>query len=373
MGKKIKSREAQRRAAVEAVDRRLRAHSRAEIGPALVESYYELEPLYRGRIEAYRGHALNAPDLWRCRLRSRSTERRFLDLVKFTFAKYRVPKHLEQVWLDAQAHVGGGGSGDLRRWYILVGQGRSLYKEAARAFMSKVETHHFLSAPADLPWLRAFWYAFARAHGADESVAQRIARTRLAGQPVASPFWKEVARYFARNPIATPEMNDLIDFIQAAKEEDENFSLAGRSLEALRRRTIEWHRALRRRQTVCGGSWDGCPLPDVDYEAGREGKRAIWRFRQIRSGNDLYKEGARMHHCVVTYKPRCMSGDISIWSLTCEFPIGKVNRGVTLEVRNDGAIMQCRGFANRLPYANEVTMVRRWAGEHGLKWTAAER
>jgi len=44
-----------------------------------------------------------------------------------------------------------------------------------------------------------------------------------------------------------------------------------------------------------------------------------------------------------------------------------------MEVTQDGRIVQCRGFANRLPYPNEVTTVKRWAGEHGLTWAARER
>ena len=80
-----------------------------------------------------------------------------------------------------------------------------------------------------------------------------------------------------------------------------------------------------------------------------------------------------MHHCVAGYKLACMQGYISIWSLTSEFPIGHVNRGVTMEVTKDGRIVQCRGFANRLPYANEVAMAKRWAREHGLTWASLER
>ena len=79
-----------------------------------------------------------------------------------------------------------------------------------------------------------------------------------------------------------------------------------------------------------------------------------------------------MHHCVASYKHLCMNGQVSIWTLTSEFPLGHINRGVTLEVRNDGAIVQCRGFANRLPYGNEVAAVKRWANEHGLRWAAIE-
>jgi hypothetical protein len=46
---------------------------------------------------------------------------------------------------------------------------------------------------------------------------------------------------------------------------------------------------------------------------------------------------------------------------------------VTLEVTKDGRIVQCRGFANRLPHGNEVTMAKRWANEHDLTWAALER
>ena len=63
-----------------------------------------------------------------------------------------------------------------------------------------------------------------------------------------------------------------------------------------------------------------------------------------------------MHHRVAGYK-RLMSADVSIWSLACEFPLGHVNKGVTVEVRTSGVIMQCRGFANRPAYANELAMV----------------
>jgi hypothetical protein len=386
MGKKIKSREAQLRAAEGEIAARLRARSKDKAGPAFIGSYAEFAPAYREKIETFRGSALRAPEAWRCRLRSRSPERRFLELVRFTFARYRVARHLENAWIE-ETHafadqvgvpVGANRAGEegaaFRSWYILVAQGGSLYKHATQGFMSKLETHHFLTAPDELGTTqRAFWYAIARAQTGDMNVAVKVARTRLSAFPLGVPFWRDVARYFARNPTSIMEMNDLVDFIQAAHEADEHFSLSGRSLEGLRRRMGAWHRTLRRREIVCGGTWEGHALPDVDYEAGGEERRAIWRFRQIKTGNDLFKEGQRMHHCVVSYKFRCMSADISIWSLTCEYPLGKLNRGVTLELRNDGAIVQCRGFANRLPYANEVTVVKRWAAAHGLTWQAMER
>jgi hypothetical protein len=108
-------------------------------------------------------------------------------------------------------------------------------------------------------------------------------------------------------------------------------------------------------------TYDGNRLIETKME------KATWRFRQIKTGDDLLRESRHMHHCVASYKARCLNGDVSIWSLTCEYPIGQANKGITIEVRRDGAIVQCRGFGNRAAYGNEMAMVRRWADEFGLK------
>ena len=204
-------------------------------------------------------------------------------------------------------------------------------------------------------------------------MAVKVAQSKISNYSIASSWWKEVARFFARNPATVQELDDFVDYLFVAKQENEAFSLKGRTLATLRRRMEDWHRELRKSQSIGGGAWAGSPLPDVDYETGSEDQPAIWRFRQIKTGNELFREGQRMHHCVAGYKFACVNGSISIWSLTSEFPIGQVNRGVTMEVTKDGRIVQCRGFANRLPYANEVTMVKRWALEHNLTWASLER
>jgi PcfJ-like protein len=389
MGKSNKLRQARRQQAERSVCAVLEAHSRRKTEPAVAVSYGDFAPSYRAKIEAWRPAALRRPEDWRCRLKSRSQERRFLDLVRFTFARYPAPAHLEQVWIrdvedDFVDHpalsLRRAGAGhratarpDLRGWYLVATQGGSLHKQLAHPYLTKLETHHFLNAPGELPSERAFWYAVARAQSEDGGSARKVALTRLVDYSIASSFWREAARFFARNPTTIEEMNDLIDFIRAAKEEDEGFALKGRTLPALRRRMEEWHRALRKQQAICGGSWAGAAIPDVEYRAGREENPAIWRLRQIKTGNDLFREGQRMHHCVAGYKFLCARGDVSIWSLTCEHPLGHVNKGVTIELRRDGAIVQCRGFANRLPFANEAAMVKRWAREHGLSWQALER
>jgi len=385
MGKKLKSREARRRDVERAICAVLEAHSKRDVSPRAVERYDSFTEPYHTKIKALRGYALRAPEDWRCRIKSRSEERRFINLVRFSFARYRVAAHLENAWIDEFTddlvdrvgelpYTPAAHRVDLRRWYLVAAQGGSLYKQHTSSYLTKLETHHFLTAPDDVTSSQqALWYAVARAQTERCEIARRIGQSQLVRHSIASTWWREVARFFARNPVPLHEMNDLIDYLRVAKTENAGMSLKGRSLHALQRRREEWHRALRKHNAIGGGSWAGRPIPDVDYEAGSEKKKAIWRFRQIKTGNELFREGQRMHHCVASYKHLCMNDQVSIWSLTTEFPPGHINRGVTIEVRNDGAIVQCRGFANRLPYGNEVAAVKQWANQYGLRWAAIER
>jgi len=387
MGKRTRWRAERRRETEVWVCAILENHSRSDARPRAAERFCDFKPDYRDKVEALRGYALREPEDWRCRLKSRLVERRFFELIRFVFARYPVPAHLERVWIEdvaddfvdriAAPNLAAGrqpGAPDLRYWYLTVAQGGSLYKAETHPYLSRQETHHFLTAPPEIASVKqALWYAIARAQTDHTDVAVNVARSKIANYSIASTFWKEVARFFARYPLATHETNDLADFLLVTKREDEAFTLKGLTLASLRRRMEDWHDALRRNSAVCGGAWAGSPLPDIDYTIGEDANRAIWRVRQIKTGDELFREGQRMHHCVVTYKGLCMQGHCSIWSLTSEFPIGRLNRGVTLEVSKDGRIVQCRGFANRLPYANEVTMVKRWAREHGLTWASPER
>src|SRR5262249_46648906 len=120
---------------------------------------------------------------------------------------------------------------DLRRWYLVAAQGGSLYRHHTSAYLTKLETHHFLNAPDDVTWSQqALWYAVARAQTERIEIACRIGQSQLIRHSIASSWWREVARFFARNPVPLPEMNDLIDYLRIAKNENAGMSLKGRSL-----------------------------------------------------------------------------------------------------------------------------------------------
>src|SRR5882757_9036695 len=129
MGKKLKLREARRQDAARAVSAVLEAHSKHNIRPRAAERWRDLDPRLRAQVDGLRASAIRDPQAWRCRIKSRQDDRRFIDLVRFVFTQYSVPQHLENTWVepgeddfvDRVAPLGqaGGRSAsrpDLRQW-----------------------------------------------------------------------------------------------------------------------------------------------------------------------------------------------------------------------------------------------------------------
>src|SRR5262245_45516432 len=81
MGRKIRLREAQRLGAERAVCARLEEHARRNLPSAAPARYGDFQRDWSRKVELYREFALRSPDEWRCRLKSRAPERRFLDLI----------------------------------------------------------------------------------------------------------------------------------------------------------------------------------------------------------------------------------------------------------------------------------------------------
>src|SRR5262249_16844211 len=156
-------------------------------------------------IKPYERYALRPPEDWRCNIRVRCPQKRFLELVQFSFARFPVVPHLANAWLPDPAEPdieAGGNRLDFRLCYIVAGRGGSPYRECLRAYLSRLEAHHFLMAPPEVvASQRALWYAMARVHTDDVSAAVRVSRTKLVAFPVGIGFWREAARFFAHNPM----------------------------------------------------------------------------------------------------------------------------------------------------------------------------
>ncbi|MCO5159846.1 MAG: PcfJ domain-containing protein [Mesorhizobium sp.] len=318
---------------------------------------------------------------WRPKLKTRDPGRLRLAAARHLFARYPVPAHLERIWLEPDG-VEADEAMLRKRWYVAAARGDSLYKAGASQWLTRKEVHAFLNASGDLSFEQAFWLAIAGSTTDDPAIASRIARSKISRTPRTElGFWREAARFFCANPATVEEIDDLCDFIVAARERDRGFSLKGRTLASLRRLSAEWHRdmatiarieAMRRRladeKAMREARWAGSRLQDWTWQPpGKEAKARREEFvvAQLTSAEDLVAESRAMHHCVWSYAGKCIAGQASIWSL--RHRSGKdVSRLLTIELDREDRAVQVRGFANRLASADERKILDRWAQARGV-------
>ena len=326
MGKKIRAREARRRQHDNVVCAVLKSHSSGKAcAPARAPACFDdFNHDYRRKVEALRGYALRPPTDWRCRHqepvggealhRSRALLLRALSRAGASRAgldrrrrrrRFRRPDHAPDR-PDARR----AGAPDLRRWYLIAAQGGSLYKQEAHPYLSKQESHHFLTAPDEIASLRqAMWYAVARAQTDGRDAALKVARSqdrRLFDRLVLVEGGRAL---LCAQPDDAPgnRTTSSISCSSPSRRTQPSRSRAARS----RRCGGAWRTgtarcAAARRSAAAPGPAARCPTsttrPASDHH------RAIWRFRQIKTGNELFREGERMHHCVASYKFACMQG-----------------------------------------------------------------
>ncbi|MBX3571245.1 MAG: PcfJ domain-containing protein [Mesorhizobium sp.] len=372
MLKQRRDAERQRNAAYEATLRRVFAVPRP--APDLENALKEAKA---GLFDA----VLRPAHEWRPKLKTRDPGRLRLAAARHLYARYPVPAHLERIWLEPDG-IEADEAMLRKRWYVAAAKGESLYKAGASQWMTRKEVHAFLNASGDLSFEQAFWLAIARSTKADPAIASRIARSKIVRTPRAElGFWREAARFFCANPATVEEIDDLCDFIVAARERDRGFSLKGRTLGSLRRLSAEWHRdmatiaridAMQRRfadeKVRREARWSGSRLQDWTWQPpGKEAKARREEFvvAQLTSAEDLVAESRAMHHCVWSYAGKCIAGQASIWSLRQRS--GKdVSRLLTIELDRADRAVQIRGFANRVATADERKILDRWAQARGV-------
>lgn len=194
----------------------------------------------------------------------------------------------------------------------------------------------------------------------------RLVKTRL-GQlqgpdaHAGEPWWAQVITWLSAHPDAAE--GDLwgtieaLASLRARSSREAPFSLKGRTPASLFGVVTA---ELERLGALSGETF---PLSGLRPLRGRgwEG----WTFRELRSKLDLVEEAGRMRHCAVHYAPMCAQGVTSVWSARAS------TSQLTIEiVRPAGCVAQVRGFANRLPTADETRVVQAWARQNHLAWSA---
>jgi hypothetical protein len=324
------------------------------------------EPIYKILLD-YEKKFINNPSNYQLKTKSKNEDKQLLEYVKFVFGKYPVCNPLLNNWIQ-QKNINDKYQQMFKDWYICVATGGSLYKDHCKDVLTKKEVHYLLNCSYDFSSKKAVVYSIAKANKSTEGNSLKISQSKIVDKPFFNPFWKSVICFFAINETNNlAQLNDILDYVEHKHNENTTFSMAGQTVKNLLEKMHDWHRSLQRIKDIGNHSWNGCHIPDKTYtHTDSLGDDFTWHFHQIKNSKELAAEGNKMRHCVFSYRDKCINNSISIWSLSKTENYNLNSPKITIELRNDGTIIQARGLANRAPRNEERHIIKKWSTENGL-------
>lgn len=306
---------------------------------------------------------------------------RFASLARHLFALYDIPEFMDAAWKGGLSAEGVRFQG----WFKHLGHGGSIRTADDLPLpMTKRMAHHFLETPADCGILPAFRRAQVLALGGDERLARAVIASRIATDFAEDEFWGTVFRWLIDHPSVSPsDYGPILDFLHEQRyvpsvpnragracgqrrqsllvPPQPNLCMKGRTPASLLRDVEAWHKRQGSERKATGLDWKPSGIAPFTLRGGEGIDRKTYAVTELICDAELEEEGSAMGHCVATYRMLCWMGRSSIWSLTVEDSIGRTQRLLTLQIRNeDRALIQARGVSNRVVNAEEVRILRRW-------------
>lgn len=305
----------------------------------------------------------------------------FGSLARHLLARYDVPEFLDAAWW-----VGFSPEGMLyQSWFKHIGRGENIRTAADLPIpLTKRMAHHLLHSPPEIGILGAIRFAQVRGMGGDERLARSILATRIGTDFERDEFWVSVIRWLTAHPaLDYIHHGPIIDYLhdqrfvpsvpnpfsrvrgqprqRLLKPPQPNLSMTGRTPESLLRSVEAWHKEVASRRLGVSIRWKPTGIAPLVYEVGEGKDRRVYEVAELICTEELEDEGQAMGHCVATYWQLCQLGQSSIWSLTVEDASSRVERLLTLEVRNrERRIVQARGKLNRPASTEERNVLMRW-------------
>jgi len=331
------------------------------------------------RIARYRASWQSSPGAWRNA--GQGLYGSLGSLTSHLFGRYPAPPILVPVWLLPGE---GASAAMLRWWFIQHVRGLPFRKVSGLSIpMTRKMEHIFLVSPPHLTVAAALRRAEVLGLGGPDALAEAVIDSRLGRTLDDGAFWRPVVHWLVNHwdDLLPEHVEEIVDGIHAVAlaptvirmpHEDliepprcPDFSIKGRTVASLRRE-LERLAALPT-MTRDGPQWPASSVVGMTWR--EDGDRPLtWDIVELRNAKALRIEGATLRHCVADYTSACWRGKSRIWSLRCRVGEATAHPRYTIELDpTAGALVQIRGFANRLPGPRPMRVIRAWASQQGLR------
>ena len=253
-----------------------------------------------------------------------------------------------------------------RRAYIAMklAEGQNIRKiNGLKVSFSKKMAHHFTNAPKELTLRDAIWYGLVYGFNGNKNLFE-VCRSSFGNQYRDLSFIRGILPFLSQFNLEEEELRQLIGYLRHCKQENDTFSIKGWTLNSLRRRALAYYDDLaqiRRGSYAYNVSaettWLGASYKPWEEEEDGNSLKII----QITTYKGLLQEGQTLQHCVGSYVGKCLSGEVSIWSLRLNgHPV------VTIEITEKGKIIQAQSRLNSTPKQKYKEIIREWAKRENL-------
>lgn len=281
------------------------------------------------------------------------------------YTKYPVPEFLYQEALENRF-------GEV---FFTAAYGGSFHKslKAHTDFRptKKISAFVWRNTPKSLTLVQAYRRAQTLCFGGSERLAKEIYSLHA---EFPEEFVEEMIHWFARQGMLdVAQVSPLADFLYHKLEEDDEYSLKGRTALSVMKAMVEWHNDL----GIMRSNYEGTKFVEPSEELSSwNGSRKVkgskkekieetWRIRQILSLKALMQEGRELRHCAASYWSSMTGGRVTMWSMTKSSDLEYEKRKGTIEVVG-GKVVQARGFGNSRFTGYERSVLKGWALKNGL-------
>ncbi len=320
--------------------------------------------------------------------KSKNVYKQVSSLIRHLMAKYDVPLFMDEAWLKTNA------SKDLQReWFLHIASGKNIRTANKLPFpLTKKEAHNFLQTPNECSIDDAFFRSQIITMGGSDRLFNSLRGnviTRISNNEKNIIFRKTVYQFFIDRPMLDlAQASPICDYIHNQKFVTQqvagrngqpatiaipqpNFSMNGRTAEALMDNVERWHKQLGREKKGGARTWEHSPIADFELQYGTAQKRNLryWRIIEQKSSKELSALGRKLSNCVASYAHSCERGSCSIWALSYEQSFA-VDERLAIEVTRQKQITQVRGKLNRVPTKIEGDIIAKWAQKQGLSFSS---
>ncbi|NER14389.1 hypothetical protein GWK08_13125 [Leptobacterium flavescens] len=300
--------------------------------------------------------------------KSHNDDRQIISLLNHCFVTYYPPEFIYYVW--------GKDNYEYMQWFIDISRGVSVRSLSGIPIgLTKKIACEFLKAPTSYTVEMALRRAQCLSMGGNERLAQYIAFSRLSRNDFEQEsFWEQVIRFFVRqNMFDYQKLDELFDYLNHMINQNENYTIKGRTLASLSRQSDTWH------EEVYGHTklkkvlrWERSNINSFSVTEGKNEDAKAFYIYELVDSRELMIEGRKMNHCVLTYANSCRGKRSAIFTLRKKEVLSFEAILATIEVDlYTRTIVQAKAKFNRKIHSKAFEIMEKWASQEALgisKW-----